>query len=425
VVDFGFGMPLEIRLTLGDTVKMVGAGGGAALALFVSGGGPLLIGVAALCGVLGAGVAVKRSKTSTSVAGEPDPVAEVPTSAIAAAEPPALIFGSLPDRNHDFVPRSNEAVALKRALLNGGAVIAAVAGMGGVGKTALGVELAHALRAEGLFPGGVVFLDLQGFSATDQPLSAEAALGALIRELSGSEAKLPDELRDLQRAWRKAAAGRAMLLFLDNARDEDQVRPLLPGDARCRVLVTSRNRINLPGIAPIELGLMTEQEARSLALKLGNRWRTGRLSAAQAERLVALCGRHPLAIEVTAAALGKGLALEVEAQLDKIGEPGRDGLGMEEVKDRLKWSLDLLEPALWQKWQQLGVFEGDFAADAVAAVWAVEGAEEDLAELEQRSLMTLDQRGRLHLHDILRAVALEEIGAELREAGRGAACAVV
>ena len=319
---------------------------------------------------------------------------------------------TLPGPNPDFVGRGSDMRAIREALRGGGAAIAALEGMGGIGKTTLGVEVANVLQEEGVFPGGVVFLDLEGFSASGQTLAPEAALARLIRAIVGSERKLPDDLAGLQQAWRQVVEGREMLLFLDNARDENQIRPLLPGLSSCRVLTTSRHRLDLPGILPLELGLLAADEAIALALKLGNRWQEGRLSEAQATRLVTLCGRHPLAIEITAAALGKGRLLDVETHLEKLALVGRSALKMEQVKAKLRTGLDLLEPELRLKWRQLAVFEGDFAADAVASVWAVEAAEEDLTELEQRSLLAIDGHGRLRLHDVLRAVALEEISEE-------------
>ena len=78
--------------------------------------------------------------------------------------------------------------------------------MGGIGKTAVGIEVAHALRDEGLFPGGVPFVDLEGFSATRDPLSTREALEALMRPMVGPEAKLPDDDQSLQQLWKQTTA---------------------------------------------------------------------------------------------------------------------------------------------------------------------------------------------------------------------------
>ncbi|MEM9627947.1 MAG: tetratricopeptide repeat protein [Pseudomonadota bacterium] len=323
---------------------------------------------------------------------------------------------ALPARNPDFVGRQEDMAKIRGALDQGGAVITALEGMGGIGKTAVGIEVANALRDEGLFLGGVPFVDLEGFSATRDPLTTKEALEALLRPIVGSEAKLPDDDGRLQQLWKQTTADRQMLLFLDNARDEAQIRPLLPGHPSCKVLATSRNRLDLDGITPIRLDVMEPDEATDLAYTLGNRWQKGRVSRAQAGELARLCGYLPLPIKVTAASLGKAKLLDADAQLAKLADVGRDALGMDEVKAVLALSIDQLTPELRAAWQKLGVFEGDFSVAAAAAVLNEGNARDLLDELEQRHLVTLSEQQRLHLHDILRAMALESLAADEREA---------
>ena len=213
-----------------------------------------------------------------------------------------------------------------------------------------------------------------------------------------------------------------MLLLLDNTRDEKQIAPLLPGHDGCRVLTTSRNRFTLSGQQPIVLGLIAEEEAIDLALKRANqRWE--RLNRAQAKMLVARCGRHPLAIEVAASTLGTARVLDVDAQIEKLGNPEKAALNMDQVKAVLRLSLDLLEPAERAAWSRLGVFEGDFDAEAAKAVMDVEDGDTMLATLETRHLVTCRDDNRLQLHDILRAIALEALDPAENEAARASATA--
>ncbi len=323
---------------------------------------------------------------------------------------------ALPAKNPDFVGREDDMERIRTALAKGGAVITAIEGMGGIGKTAVGVEVANRLQDEGMFSGGVPFVDLEGFSATREPLSTKEALEALLRPIIGRETKLPDDDQNLRQLWKQATADRRMLLFLDNARDEAQIRPLLPGHPGCKVLATSRNRLDLDGIEPIKLDVMAPDKAAVLAHTLGNRWQQGRVSPEQAMELARLCGYLPLPIKVTAVALGKAPLLDVDTQLMKLSAVGRDALGMEEVKAILSQSLDQLTPELRTAWQKLGVFEGDFSAAAAAAVIDDEDAHDTLAELEQRHLLTLSAEQRLQLHDILRALALESLPTDERDA---------
>ena len=298
------------------------------------------------------------------------------------------VIDTLPTTHGEFVGREADIEKIRDALLAGGAAVTAVEGMGGIGKTVTGLQVARALRDEGAFPEGVLFVDLFGFSESRDPLSEEEALTSLLRDLLGSEATLPDQAAALRQAWRRAMAGRRMLLLLDNARDEAQITPLLPGHADCRVLTTSRNRFTLPGIKPIELGLLSEEEAITLALARANQRWPDRLSRDQAELLATRCGLHPLAIEVTASALGAARSLSVDEQLEKLGNPEKTALKMAEVKAVLRLSLDLLAPDVLAAWTCLGVFEGDFDAEAAKAVMDVENADEILASLETRHLVS-------------------------------------
>ncbi|MEM8949142.1 MAG: tetratricopeptide repeat protein [Pseudomonadota bacterium] len=324
-------------------------------------------------------------------------------------------LGVLPPAHGKFIGRDTDLKDIRGALLDGGAVVTAVGGMGGIGKTATGLEVVKALREEKAFPDGVLFVDLFGFTEGREPLSTAEALVLLLRQLVGSEGKLPDEVDQLQLAWRQMSAGRRMLLFLDNARDAEQIKPLLPGDDACRVLTTSRHVITLPGLKRIELGLLSEEDAIELAMTRANQDRPDRLSREQAERLAACCGRHPLAIEVTVSTLNDARSLNVEAQIEKLGSLEKTALNMDEVKAVLRLSLDLLEPAERAAWCRLGVFEGDFDAEAAKAVMDVEEADAILATLEIRNLVAW-QDDRLQLHDILRAIALEDLEPAEREA---------
>ncbi|MGI9418981.1 MAG: alpha/beta fold hydrolase [Geminicoccaceae bacterium] len=339
---------------------------------------------------------------------------EAPASFDTEAAKGAPAIDTLPTSDGGFIGREADMAAIRRALLAGGAAVTAVEGMGGIGKTVTGLQVAYALRDEGAFPDGALFVDLHGFSEDRPPLSAGEALTSLLRQIVGSEPKLPDEASELQQAWRQVTAGKRMLLLLDNAQDGEQIKPLLPGHPDCRVLTTSRNRFTLPDLRPIELGLLNDDEAINLALARANqRWE--RLDREQAARLAARCGRHPLAIEVTASALAAARSLNVDQQLEKLGNPERSALDMDQVKAVLLLSLDLLEPEERAAWKRLGVFEGDFDADAAKAVMDAENADAILATLETRHLVTWQENDRLHLHDILRAIALEDLDPTERE----------
>ena len=220
----------------------------------------------------------------------------------AAARAAVVAGGSrflLPGRNPDFEGRREKIEEIKKALRVGAAqVVAALEGMGGIGKTNTAIEAAHDLADDGRFKDAQLFLDLQGFRATGRPLAPVDALRSLLRPFVPADETLPESEQELVRRFRHVTRGLDMLLFLDNARDEAQVEPLLPGHPGCTVLITSRNRLALQGLQPIDLTVMGEKEATRLAFKLTNRRDSDRITLAQAAEIARLCGYLPLSIEV-------------------------------------------------------------------------------------------------------------------------------
>ena len=364
-------------------------------------------------------IQISGDSSSVSVGNAAQALNDGPASFDHADGEAAWPIDKLPTEHGEFVGREHELATIREALTSGGVAITAIEGMGGIGKTAIGTEALRGLLKEGAFPDGLAFVNLQGFSETRDPLSTNEALEELLRPLVSEEEKLPDDKAARIQRWKRETASRSMLVFLDNARNEQQLYPLLPASGGCRVLATSRNRLEFDGIRPITLGVMPPEEAKELALTNGNRWRPERLSEEQAARLAELAGYLPLTIKVVAAALGKKPVLNADAELDKLADESRDALGMDQVKAQLLISIRLLEQEesdLVLAWQRLSVFEGDFDLKAAAVVIAMEEAEHHVAELEQRHLVILNDDHRLQLHDILRAIGLEDLDHNEREA---------
>ncbi|MGY2061776.1 BTAD domain-containing putative transcriptional regulator, partial [Nocardia gipuzkoensis] len=153
---------------------------------------------------------------------------------------PAHVPRWLPPDPADFVGREDRMSELTAALADGdrGPTIA-ITGMGGVGKTALAVHLAHRERAR--YPDGLLYLDLGGTDA--RPRTPQMLLAAALRSIGVHPGDLPSEPHERVSLWRNAVAGRRMLLILDNARDVDQLVSLLPGDGAVAVLITSRSSL--------------------------------------------------------------------------------------------------------------------------------------------------------------------------------------
>jgi transcriptional regulator with XRE-family HTH domain len=202
-----------------------------------------------------------------------------------------------------FTGRAGESAALSRMLdePGGTAVVTAITGTAGAGKTALAVNWAHGAAAR--FPDGQLFLDLRGFGPSGGPLAPQQAARVFLDALRVPADRLPATAEAQLGLLRSLLAGKRMLVVLDNARNAAQVRPLLPGGRGCRVLVTSRDR--LAGLTvtdaarPLALGALTDAEARHL---LAGRLGAARLAADRlaADRIVRSCAGLPLALCIVA-----------------------------------------------------------------------------------------------------------------------------
>ncbi|MGV9877838.1 BTAD domain-containing putative transcriptional regulator [Streptomyces sp. NPDC003006] len=212
---------------------------------------------------------------------------------------PAATPHTLP-RHAELMGREKELASIVRAAGRGsGTVIAlqAISGMAGVGKTLLALHAAR--RMEALFPDGQLHLDLRAHSPGQAPLSATSALGALLRMLGVPAADLPDRLDELVSLWRTLLSRRRAVIVLDDAADPEHVLPLLPGPSPSLMIVTSRRGLSgLPGVRPVLLDVLPEEDAVALFRDLAGEPRTTRVREVTA--IVQLCGRLPLAIEIAA-----------------------------------------------------------------------------------------------------------------------------
>ena len=323
---------------------------------------------------------------------------------------------NLPADLYDFTGRHAQIDRVRDRLHQQGTV--AINGMGGIGKTALAVHVAHQLIAEGRFRDAQLYIDLKG---TDTPpVDPVDALESLLNAILDPNPNRPRDTATLAAFWRQAIDGKDAILILDNAADAVQVRPLLPGCLTCAVLVTSRRRFNLPGARRLDLRPMQPAEARSLLQELAPH-----LDDDGADKIAGLCGRLPQALRVAGNYLGLNddvtpesyaeMLADERTRLAKLHDPDDPDL---DVYATIALSVaqlddDPLDAGLRRAWALLSLFPAPFDLPAAAALWDEpdEGqVRKRLQALRNRSLVTYDaDSARYHQHDLVRLAAAGEL----------------
>jgi len=353
------------------------------------------------------------------------------------ASPAGVVPREVPGSAPYFVGRENELAALTDALEQadkhapGTVMIAAIGGMAGVGKTALAVHWAHQMT--GRFPDGQLYVNLRGFDPSGMPVTPAEVIRGFLDAIGVPPERIPPGLAAQAGLYRRLLAGRRMLILLDNARDERQVRPLLPAGAGCLVVVTSRRK--LAGLAAAEgarlltVGVLSQSESRqALVARLGPQ-RAAADPEAVAE-VAGLCAHLPLALAVAAARAAaspalplEGLASELRSARSRLnaldtGDPAAN------VQAVFSWSSQQLSAAAARMFRLLGLHPGpDISAAAAASLAGISTAEaaSALAELAGVHLITDDVPGRYGFHDLLRTYAAEQTHARDSDDARSAA----
>jgi DNA-binding SARP family transcriptional activator len=199
----------------------------------------------------------------------------------------------------DFLDRTEEFRRVADGMTGGpGHDVVVVTGQIGVGKSTFAVHVARLLATS--FPDGRIVLNMVGSDGV--PKSWESLLDELLCMIGlspGGPAAVPRSLA----TWRSWVARRRVLLVLDGAEHEDEVRPLLPADGRSRVIVTSRRALSgLEAVLRVELPTLTGTQGTALLERVIGHERMSTDRAA-AHGIVACCAGLPLAIRITGARL--------------------------------------------------------------------------------------------------------------------------
>ncbi|CAL9673288.1 Regulatory protein AfsR [Actinosynnema sp. ALI-1.44] len=330
-----------------------------------------------------------------------------------------------------FVGRADAVAELDSLAAPGRAqaVVVAINGTAGVGKTTLAVHWAN--QAAARFPDGQLHVDLRGFSPGGKPLLPGEAVRGFLEALGVPDDRMPSTADGCAALYRNLLADRRVLVLLDNAYDSEQVRPLLPGAPDSLVLVTSRNLLTglvvREGARPLRLEPFGVDDAVALVRAQVGSERSAAEPAAVAD-LVDRCARLPLALAVVGARATRMPTAPLRAFADELAE---DRLGAFDTGDRrttlsevFSWSYRYLHPVAARVFRLLGLHPAAEVPTAVVASLAgipPTEARRVLSELVLAHMVAESAPGRFTQHDLLRAYAREraaeeETPAALREA---------
>jgi DNA-binding SARP family transcriptional activator/tetratricopeptide (TPR) repeat protein len=355
----------------------------------------------------------------------------------APAASPAAVPAQLPGDVPGFAGRTDHLTRLDTVLATAAAdaptavVITAVSGTAGVGKTALAVRWAHRVAAR--FPDGQLYVNLRGFDPGGQVMAPAAAVRGFLDALGVPAERIPAGLDAQAALYRSLLNGKRVLVVVDNARDADHARPLLPGTATALVVVTSRNQLTglvaADGAHPVSLDLLSTEEAREL---LARRIDPGRIAAEPeaVEQIIGACARLPLALALVAARAAThptfgltALSSELAAAGDRTGRLDAGDV-LTQVRAVFSWSYTTLTPPTARLFRRLGLHPGpDTTAPAAASLAALPPPQTRrlLAELVRAGLLGESAPGRYGFHDLLAAYATHLTHTEDNEDEREAA----
>ncbi|MEJ2857910.1 MULTISPECIES: ATP-binding protein [unclassified Saccharothrix] len=323
---------------------------------------------------------------------------------------------NLPAPLADFTGRQEELGLLAERIASGQGALAihAIDGMGGIGKTALAVQLAHQVAHR--YPDGRLFIDLQAHSATDPPVEPAQAMSRLLSALKATPVRTPASTAEWGEVWRAELSRRRVLVVLDNAASTAQVEHLLPGTTDSLVVITSRRRLDglrTRGLTTHSLDVLPHEAAVSLFTGVVGERRT-REDPASADEIVHLCGRLPLAVRLVAARLGARSGWRLADMLAELRDEQTRlaAMRVEDVSVRAAFELSYrwLTDVEQRVFRRLGLHPaGELGLPVAAALGGVPRRVglEAMERLVDYSLVRETARHRYRMHDLMREYARE------------------
>ncbi|MEV7013959.1 AfsR/SARP family transcriptional regulator [Streptosporangium sp. NPDC051022] len=349
-----------------------------------------------------------------------------PSAPPATAIPPSM----LPADIADFTGREKPATQLRATLTDrrpGPLKNVLITGAAGTGKTTLAVHVAHQLSET--YPDGQLYADLRG---TDpHPADPARILARFLLVLGIPEPAIPQTADERADLYRCRLAGRRILVVLDNATGQEQLKPLLPGSPTCTVIATSRSRLaGLPGAHITDLDVMTPQEAEDMLTTVLGHERT--LAEPEATtHLAQLCGGLPLALRAAATRLASRPHWKLTYLAERLTRNGLDELALPCADPRAAIAAGhrRIDPAAQRAFRLLGLLDiPSFTVWTAAATLesSMETTEELLCALTDARLLEAtgpDTTGhiRYRFHRLVRLYAREHATAQESEQSARAA----
>lgn len=330
----------------------------------------------------------------------------------------------LPIDSARFIGRVEELDRLASMLdvSSGTVVISAINGTAGIGKTTLAVHWAHEVVEQ--FPDGQLYVNLRGFDAIGEPIAPVDVIRGFLDAFGLTPERIPINPEAQAAMYRSLLADRRVLVVLDNARDVDQVRSLLPGSNTCVTVITSRNSLSglsaHEGTLALTLDLLNIDEAKQLFIRHLGRERVEQ-EPQSVEHVIDACARLPLALAIAAIRMTelptltfRALAKELAAERHRV-----DSFDAGDTRTNLRavfsWSYRALRPAAARLFRLLGLHFGpDLSLLAASSLVGSPVAEVRrwLAELTRGHLLSEYEPGRYRFHDLLRDYAAAMSAAE-------------
>lgn len=294
--------------------------------------------------------------------------------------------------------------------------IVVITGPGGVGKSTLAVQVSHRVRDR--FPNGQLFAGLRG--SGHRPVDPADVQARFLRALGVAPGQIGTGLDERSEMYRSLLATRRVLIVLDDAANEEQLAPLLPGMPGSAVLVTSRRRLAaLPGARIVDIGVLDQAESATLLTGIVGADRAG-CEPAALDRLIQLCGGLPLALRIVGAKLAARPHWRLADMVERLADERLrlDELAYRELDVRAAISVayDGLSQPAQRLLRLLGVLDTPhFAVWTCVVLLGCDPltAERLVDELVDVRLMEVESGhgagARYRLHDLVRAFARERL----------------